>query len=118
MKRELTCIVCPVGCSLTAEIKDGEVQVRGNTCPRGEKYAKSEIISPMRTITTTVRCKSGEILPVKTDKPIPKEKMFEAMKIINRAHPTLTIALGDIIIEDVFGSNVIATKNMLVRREK
>lgn len=116
MIKELTCIVCPAGCSLTAKIKDGEVIVEGNTCPRGEKYAKSEIISPMRTITTTVRCESGEILPVKTDSPILKEKMEDAMKIINKAHPVLPIAIGDVIIKDVYGSNVIATKSMLARR--
>ena len=113
MKRELTCIVCPVGCSLVAEIKDnGEILVTGNTCPRGKVYAENECTAPMRTITTTVRCKSGEILPVKTDSPIPKEKIFEAMKIINKACPVLPIAIEDVIIEDVFGSNVVAVRNM------
>ena len=114
MIRNLTCIVCPVGCALEAEISNGKViDVKGNTCPRGKKYAESECISPMRTITTTVRCKSGEILSVKTATPIPKEKMFEAMKIINKAAPVLPIAVNDVIIEDVFGSKVIATKNMI-----
>ncbi len=113
MKRELTCIVCPVGCSLVAEIKDnGEVEVSGNSCPRGKVYAENECIAPMRTITTTVRCKTGEILPVKTASPIPKEKMFEAMKIINKACPVLPIAVEDVIIENVFGSNVVAIRNM------
>ncbi len=113
MKRELTCIVCPVGCSLVANIKDnGTVFVSGNTCPRGKVYAENECVAPMRTITTTVRCENGEILPVKTDSPIPKEKIFEAMKIINKACPVLPIALEDVIIEDVFGSNVVAVRNM------
>ena len=113
MKRELTCIVCPVGYSLVAEIKDnGEVEVSGNKCPRGKVYARNECIAPVRTITTTVRCESGEMLPVKTDSPIPKEKIFEAMKIINKACPVLPISVGDVIIEDVFGSRVVATCNM------
>ena len=113
MKRELTCIVCPVGCGLVAEIKDnGEILVTGNTCPRGKVYAENECTAPMRTITTTIRCKSGEILPVKTDSPIPKEKIFEAMKIINNACPVLPIAIEDVIIKDVFGSNVVAVRNM------
>ena len=74
MKRELTCIVCPIGCSLVAEIEDGKVvSVTGNTCPRGKVYAETECISPMRTITTTVRCADGTIVPVKTSVPIPKE---------------------------------------------
>ncbi len=113
MKRELTCIVCPVGCSLVAEIKDnGEVEVIGNGCLRGRVYAENECTAPMRTITTTVRCNNGEILPVKTDSPIPKEKIFEAMKIINKACPVLPIDVEDVIIEDVFGSKVVAIRSI------
>lgn len=113
MKRELTCIVCPIGCNLSAEIEDGKVvAVSGNTCPRGKAYAETECVAPMRTITTTVRCKNGEILPVKTDRTIPKDKIFEAMEIINKACPVLPISVGDVIIEDVFGSNVVAVRNM------
>ncbi len=113
MKRELTCIVCPVGCNLMAEIEDGKVvSVSGNTCPRGKVYAETECVAPMRTITTTVRCQNGEILSLKTDRPIPKDKIFEAMKIINKVHPVLPISVGDVIIKDVFGSNVVAVKNM------
>ena len=112
MKRELTCIVCPIGCSLVAEIEDGKVtSVTGNTCPRGKVYAETECVSPMRTITTTVRCTDGTILPVKTQSPIPKDKIFEAMKIINKQTPHLPISIGDVIIEDVFGSKVVAVAN-------
>ena len=113
MIRELTCIVCPVGCTLRVEIKDKKVtNVTGNTCPRGKVYAETECTSPMRTITTTVRCSDGRILPVKTQNPIPKEKIFDAMKIINKAHPLLPISVGSVIIEDVFGSPVIAVSNI------
>lgn len=113
MKRELTCIVCPIGCSLSVEIDNGKVtEVQGNTCPRGKVYAENECIAPKRTITTTVKCQNGEILSVKTESPISKEKMFEAMDIINNAKPCLPISVGNVIIEDVFGSRVIATKNM------
>lgn len=113
MKRELTCIVCPVGCSLVAEIEDGRVLgVSGNKCPRGKVYAETECIAPMRTITTTVKCENGEIVSVKTKNPIPKEKIFEAMKIINCKNPVLPISIGDVIIEDIFGSPVIATGNV------
>ena len=113
MERELTCIVCPVGCNLVAQIEEGEVvSVTGNTCPRGKIYAETECVAPMRTITTTVRCQSGEILPVKTDRAIPKEKIFDAMKIINNASPVLPISVGDVIIKDVYGSNIVAVRNM------
>ena len=112
MIRELTCIVCPMGCSMKAEITDGKVtRVEGNTCPRGKAYAESECINPMRTVTTTVRCVDETIVPVKTEKTIPKEKVFDAMEIINKAIPVLPIAVGDVIIDDVFESRIIATAN-------
>ena len=41
MKQELICIGCPMGCQLTAEVESGVVtQVSGNTCKRGDAYAK------------------------------------------------------------------------------
>ena len=110
MKRNLTCIVCPMGCSIDVEIENGDVlSVTGNTCKRGEEYAKNECISPVRTITSTVRCDDGSVVPVKTDKPIPKDKIFECMEIINNAVAHLPISAGDVIIKNVYGSNVIAT---------
>ena len=112
MKRNLTCIVCPMGCSIEVEL-DGKnvISVTGNTCKRGEKYAESECTNPTRTITTTMRAQSGEIIPVKTDRPIPKDKIFECMKIINSSNLKLPICVGDVIIEDVFGANIVSAKN-------
>ena len=113
MNRNLTCIVCPIGCSMEVEIIDGEViSVTGNTCPRGEKYAISECSNPERMVTTTIRTENGKVLPVKTDRPIPKDKVFECMNIINNHICKLPVKVKDVIIEDVFGANIIATKNM------
>jgi CxxC motif-containing protein len=113
MKRELTCIVCPIGCTLSVDIADGKVNdVNGNACPRGKKYAETECVSPMRVLTTTVRSAEGRLVPIKTDKAIPKDRLFEAMKIINNARPHLPIHIGDVIIEDVFGARVVVTKNV------
>lgn len=109
MKRELTCIICPIGCQLSAE-KDGEkITVTGNTCPRGEKYATDELTNPQRTVTTTVRCCDGSVLPVKTKGPIPKDKINECMRIINTHIAPLPIKTGDVIIKDVFGTDIVAT---------
>ena len=115
MKRELTCIVCPVGCSLVAEIEDNNViNVSGNTCPRGKIYAENECINPERVVTTTVRCEDGGVLSVKTSAPIPKEKMFELMTEINRAVVDLPARIGDVVIANVLGTdaNVVVTANM------
>ncbi len=51
------------------------------------------------------------MVSVKTDRTIPEEKMAECMKIINNTIVPLPISVGDVIIEDVFGSDVVATQN-------
>ncbi|MBR6728595.1 MAG: DUF1667 domain-containing protein [Clostridia bacterium] len=113
MKRELTCIICPKGCTLLAEVNGEAVSVSGNDCPRGAEYAKNECVNPVRTVTSTVRTKSGVLVPVKTKKPIPKNRMEECMKIINSLSPDLPICVGDVIMEDVFGSALVATQNAI-----
>lgn len=115
MKRNLTCIVCPIGCQLTATIEDGVViEVTGNTCPRGKQYAIDECTNPVRTITTTARTASGSVIPVKTDRPIPKNLMFECMKEIDRSVVNLPAHIGDVVIENILktGANVVVTANM------
>ena len=111
MEKKLTCIVCPLGCELVVTEKNGVVSVGGNTCPKGEAYAKNELTNPMRTVTSTVLCEDGGLVSVKTDNTIPKEKMQECMQIINSITAKLPISVGDIIIKDVFGSNIVATQN-------
>lgn len=110
MTKNLTCIICPAGCPLTVEL-DGKtiLAVTGNTCPRGRAYAEAECVAPVRTITSTVRCADGGVIAVKTDRPIPKEKMRACMERINSVVAPLPISSGDVIIENVFGSNIIAT---------
>ena len=114
MVRELTCIVCPKGCQLRVELKDGVVQnVTGYTCPRGLQYANDECTHPMRTVTSTVRCADGRIVAVKTADVIPKEKVFDAMREINACRPEGELKIGDVIIANVAdtGVAVVATAN-------
>ena len=115
MKKSLTCIVCPIGCQLDITLEDGVVtEVTGNTCPRGKQYAIDECTNPVRTVTTTSRTSKGGVIPVKTDKPIPKDLMFDCMREIDRAVVTLPAQIGDVVIENILGtgSNVIVTANM------
>ena len=112
MERKLTCIVCPLGCQLTVALSGKEViKVEGNTCPRGAEYAKNECTNPQRTVTSTVRTDNGGLVSAKTDRPIPKEKMAECMALINQAVAKCPISIGDVILEGVFGSNIVATQN-------
>lgn len=115
---ELTCIRCPIGCQITVTQDDeGKVtEIKGNSCPRGYQYAGSEVVNPVRTVTSTVRL-TGGVLPVvsvKTGKDIPKGKIFDCMQEINRASAKAPVHIGDVIIEDVCGTGVpvIATRDV------
>lgn len=114
-ERLLTCIVCPRGCQMKVTLTDeGKVEkVEGNFCKRGVTYANDECTNPKRTVTSTVRCKSGAVVAVKTDRTIPKGMMFEVMKEINSAVAEDNLKIGDVIIENVCGTgaNVVATAN-------
>lgn len=112
--RELTCIVCPRGCHL---IVDDELNVTGNSCPRGVAYGKQEVLDPRRTVTSTVKVNSSSfaMLPVKTDREISKNKIFEVMEEINKVHVSVPVHIGDILVEDIAGSgaNLVATRTLL-----
>jgi len=118
MIRELTCIVCPKGCQMTVELDDNKkvLSVKGNTCKRGEVYANTECTAPMRTITSTVAVIGGGVVPVKTDKTVPKEMMFDCMKVINEARVAPDAKLGTVVVENILGTgaNVITTRNVKV----
>lgn len=109
-KRELTCIICPRGCQLQIEIGE-DIAVSGNICARGKTYAINECTNPQRTVTSTVRTSDGGVVAVKTDTTIPKAKMMECMEKINSVVVSLPVEIGDIIIEGVFGANIVATQN-------
>ena len=112
MERNLTCIVCPLGCALTVTLEGKTVtKVTGNTCPRGKAYAESECTDPRRTVTSTVLCTDGSLVSVKTETPIPKDKIADCMALINKTVATLPVAIGDVLVEDIFGSRLVATQN-------
>ncbi len=105
-ERNLTCIVCPRGCSLTVSFDaDGKPEsIEGAVCPRGKAYAEAECTHPTRTVTTTVKCECGSVIPVKTSVPIPKELIFEAMKEINSAVVPRGAKIGDAVIRNILGT--------------
>ena len=118
-EKNLTCIGCPMGCSLIVKIKDGEVQsVEGNTCKRGIVYGKKEVTNPTRIVTTTVRVLNGteKVVSVKTKEDIPKEKIFDCIRELKNVIVTAPVQMGDIILHDVAGTGVdiVATKNIPV----
>ena len=113
----LICIGCPLGCPLTVEMEGNEVKsVSGNTCPRGDAYAKKELTNPTRIVTSTVRVAGGRLamVSVKTESDIPKGKIFECVKALKEVEVTAPVKIGDVIVENVAGTgvNIIATKNV------
>lgn len=127
-ERKLTCIQCPIGCSLTVTI-DGDIDettglalpgasvtVTGNSCPRGEEYGRKEVTGPTRTVTSIVPVNGGEIpmVSVKTESDIPRQKIADVMDEIRKAAVDAPVKIGDIIIHDAAGTgiNIIATKNV------
>lgn len=116
-ERKLICIGCPMGCSLTVEIDGGEVvSVTGNTCKRGDVYARKEVTNPTRIVTSTVRVTGGghDMVSVKTKEDIPKGKIFECVKALKGVSVQAPVHIGDVILEDVAetGVPIVATKNV------
>lgn len=114
MKMNLTCIVCPNGCRMTVENEGQEIKVEGAQCKKGAEFAKTELTNPTRSLTTTVRTVFEDFprLPVKTSAEIPKGKMLEAMKRIKNVRVEKRLHVGDIVLPDVFGADIVATANM------
>ncbi|MBQ3417923.1 MAG: DUF1667 domain-containing protein [Ruminococcus sp.] len=116
-KRELTCIGCPMGCLVTVELDGGKIlSVTGHTCKRGEIYARKEVTDPTRIVTSTVRVEGGvkERVSCKTREDIPKDKIADVMKDINRVTVKAPIKIGDILIENAASTGVpiVATANV------
>ncbi len=111
--KELTCIVCPRGCRLTI---DDELNVTGNSCPRGAQYAKDELTNPKRMITSFVRVKNREncVVSVKTSTSIPKGMIFDVMNEIEKVRVIAPVKIGDVAIKNVLntGADIIITKNI------
>ncbi len=116
--RELTCIGCPLGCQISVSLSDeGTVEtITGNTCPRGEAYAREEVTAPARTVTSTVAVSGGDKprCSVKTAQDIPKGKIFDVMTEIDRVRAQAPLHIGDVVLRDVCdtGVDVIATRNI------
>lgn len=114
MKRNLICIICPRGCVLTADIAESGVTVTGHTCPKGEEYAINECTNPVRTVTATIRAanRKDTMVSVKTDRPVPKGKMMDVMTLLRQTEVNAPVAIGDVVLKDVFGANIVVTKTL------
>lgn len=118
--RELTCIGCPLGCGITVTMEEGNVTaVTGNTCKRGDAYARKEVTNPTRIVTSSVKVLNGTaaMVSVKTKEDIPKAKIFDCTAALRGVAITAPVKIGDIITADIAGTgvDVVATKNIDAR---
>ena len=116
-QKNLTCICCPLGCQITVEIENKEVKsVIGNTCKRGDVYARKEVTSPTRIVTSTVKVSGGSAptVSVKTKSDIPKSKIFDCVKALKDVTVHSPVKIGDVILSNVAdtGVDVVATKEV------
>ncbi len=119
-KKEFICIGCPMGCPLTAELGGEEIKISGNLCKIGREYGINECTDPRRIITTSINLpvEKGSVIPVsvKTDKDIPKNMIFECLKVIKNFVPQKgkSFNIGDVLIPNILdtGSNIVITRQI------
>ncbi|MFO3718026.1 DUF1667 domain-containing protein [Anaerococcus sp. ENR1011] len=114
MKKQFTCINCPMGCQVVVTMDGEEItNIEGNNCKRGENYVRDEVKDPKRMVTSTVKVTGSKVysVPVKTETAIPKGLIFDCMKEINNAEIKAPVHIGDVVIANVLdtGVDVIAT---------
>ena len=99
---------------MTAEIKEGSVEVTGNSCPKGKEYAINECTNPVRTVTATVRVSNryNTMASVKTAIPVSKSKMMDVMAVLRNTQVQAPVKIGDVIARDVCGADIVVTKDV------
>ncbi|MEM0027626.1 MAG: DUF1667 domain-containing protein [Ignisphaera sp.] len=114
--RELTCIICPIGCALRVYLSDDNKieRIEGNLCPRGTEFATQEILDPRRVVMTVIPVLNGDLptVSVKTDKPVPKKCIEEIMKIASNLVLEAPIEIGQVVLKDICGANIVATRRV------
>lgn len=118
-KRMLTCIGCPLGCSLTAVPTADGFDISGYTCKRGLDYAQKELTRPERTVTSTVKVTGGvaNVVSVRTATDVPKDAIWDVMKAINSLTVPAPVEIGDVLVADIAGTSVALTATKAVAKK-
>ena len=122
MRQELVCFLCPNSCELAVDMQDGTVTVSGNRCPRGEQFARQELLDPQRTLTSSVRIQGAALplLSVRSDQPVKKTELVPLMEKLRTIEWAAPVHLGDVILSNVgnTGANIVATRTLLEQPQK
>lgn len=116
-KKHFTCVICPLGCEIDVELQGGNVvSMEGNKCQKGKEFVLQELEEPMRILTTTVPIKGAKwaMLPVRTDKAIPKRLLFKVIEQLADIELQAPVKMYDVILKNTAGTgaNIVATRNM------
>lgn len=120
-EKYLNCINCPMGCKIHVTMNEGTiVGISGNTCPRGETYARQEIRNPQRMLTTTVRIHGGvlPLLPVVSQSTLPKNQIFDCVRVLQDIRTEAPVKMGDVIVHNILNSGVdiVASRDVKVKK--
>ncbi|MDI9540736.1 MAG: DUF1667 domain-containing protein [Bacillota bacterium] len=112
---ELICIGCPKGCRLSVD-ENKDYAVSGHSCQIGVEYGRSEVLNPTRVLTTTVKIENAihNSLPVKSSKPLAKDKLIEVVKALKDIKVKSPIKMNEVIVENILdtGIDIISTREM------
>lgn len=115
---KFTCIICPNGCEIEAEVSENNQisNIIGHMCKRGEQYVKQEILDPKRNIATSIVVINGELplVSVRLSQAIPKKRIFDVIAEINKQKVHAPTKIGQVVIKNVLdlGADVIITKQV------
>ena len=117
MKKDITCITCPLGCRIRITYSEDAIhRIEDYQCEKGKDYAVQEIFNPVRTLTTTLMVAKGELplVSVRTSKPVPKQRIFDIMDALSDVAIVAPVKMGDVLIEKILGLDIdiVATKNV------
>jgi CxxC motif-containing protein len=116
-KKHFVCVVCPIGCEIDV-VHDGSkiISMEGSKCEKSEEFVSQELIEPMRILTTTVRIQGARwpVIPVRTDKAVPKRLFPRIMRQLRRIKLQTPVNMLDVVVKDVLrtGANIVATRTM------
>lgn len=116
-KKHFTCVICPLGCEIDVELQNGNVvSMEESKCEKGKEFVLQELEEAMRILTTTVPVKGAKwaMLPVRTDKPIPKRLLSKVIEQLANIELHAPVKMYHVVVKDVAGTdaNIVATRNM------
>ncbi|MBD3352558.1 MAG: DUF1667 domain-containing protein [Candidatus Lokiarchaeota archaeon] len=115
--KDFVCVICPNSCRLHVEVgPTGEVDVQGYQCKRGFEYGIQEFLQPIRMLITTMKIENGvlPVIPVRSNKEVPRERIFDAIEVVNQTVAQAPVKMGDILVDNLLdlGIHVIASRDM------